>query len=289
MMKVTFLGLGVMGYPMAGHMAKSGHDVTVYNRTNSKAVAWCKEYKGRYAETPKQATIGAEAVFICVGNDDDVRSVCYGDEGAFAGIEEKSGTILVDHTTASADLAEELGEYASDNGFGFLDAPVSGGQAGADNGVLTVMIGGDEKDFAIVKPAMQAYSKNMTLMGKNGAGQLTKMTNQIFIAGVVQSLSEGLNFAMNEGLDGEKLINTLKMGAAQSWQLDNRGETMVQDKFDFGFALDWMIKDLSYALERGKKNGSKLVVAELVNEYYQELSAQNHGRLDSSALIKRLR
>ncbi len=295
-MKVAFIGLGVMGYPMAGHILKAGHQVTVYNRTQAKAQAWCDEYGNgniaTIADTPKKAAQGAEAIFICVGNDDDVRAICYGDDGVFAGItpdDDNAKQIVVDHTTASADLAEELGQYASNNGFGFLDAPVSGGEAGAQNGALTVMVGGQMQDLQQVTPAMQCYSKNITLMGKNGAGQLTKMVNQIFITGMVQSLAEGLNFAMNEGLDCEKLIATLKMGAAQSWQLDNRAETMVQDKFDFGFGLDWMIKDLNYALARGQKNGSTLEVAEIVHGYYQELSAQNYGRMDTSALIKRLR
>ncbi len=301
-MRVAFIGLGVMGYPMAGHMAKARHQVIVYNRTSAKAQKWCDEYANNTsdnsrditsADTPKKAAMGAEAIFICVGNDDDVRAICYGDDGVFAGITpNNNGTtkpIVVDHTTASADLAEELGRYASKHGFGFLDAPVSGGEAGAQNGVLTVMVGGDISDLQQVTPAMQCYSKNITLMGKHGAGQLTKMVNQIFIAGLVQSLAEGLNFAINEGLDCEKLIGTLKMGAAQSWQLDNRAETMVQDKFDFGFSLDWMIKDLNYALARGQKNGAKLEVAEIVRGYYQELSAQNYGTMDTSALIKRLR
>ena len=286
-MKVAFLGLGVMGYPMAGHLANSGHQVTVFNRTQSKADKWCQQYQGTSAPTPKQSVQDAELVFLCVGNDDDVRAICYGDDGIFAGM--KAGAVLADHTTASADLAEELGNYAKQNGFGFLDAPISGGQSGAENGILTIMIGGEAEDFAKAESVMASYGKTMNLMGKHGAGQLTKMVNQIFIVGVVEALAEGLNFAMQEGLDCEKLIATLKGGAAQSWQLENRASTMVKDQFDFGFATDWMIKDLGYCLERSKKNGAPLALVEQIYGYYQDLTAQNHGKLDSSVLIKRLR
>ena len=286
-MKVAFLGMGVMGGPMAGHLAAAGHDVTVYNRTASRAEAWTKTHSGAAAATPAEAARGAEIVFVCVGNDDDVRSVIYGDDGAFAGME--SGAILVDHTTASASLARELGEAAAGRGIKFLDAPVSGGQAGAENGQLTVMVGGDSATFETAKPVIDCFAKACTLMGDVGAGQLTKMVNQICIAGLVQGLSEGLNFAQKAGLDGEKVLEVISKGAAQSWQMDNRGSTMLRGEFEFGFAVDWMRKDLSIVLEEARRNGARVPVTAVVDQFYAAVQARGGNRWDTSSLIELLR
>ena len=286
-MKVAFLGMGVMGGPMAGHLAAAGHDVTVYNRTASRAEAWTKAHSGAAAATPAEAAQGAEIVFVCVGNDDDVRSVIYGDDGAFAGME--AGAILVDHTTASASLARELDEAAAGRGIKFLDAPVSGGQAGAENGQLTVMVGGDSATFETAKPVIDCFAKACTLMGAAGAGQLTKMVNQICIAGLVQALSEGLNFAQKAGLDGEKVLDVISKGAAQSWQMDNRGSTMLRGEFEFGFAVDWMRKDLSICLDEARRNGARLPVAALVDQIYAAVQARGGNRWDTSSLIEILR
>ena len=286
-MKVAFLGMGVMGGPMAGHLAAVGHDVTVYNRTAAKAEAWTKAHSGAAAATPAEAARGAEIVFVCVGNDDDVRSVIYGDAGALAGME--SGTVLVDHTTASASLARELDSAARDRGIAFLDAPVSGGQAGAENGQLTVMVGGESAPFETAKPAIDCFAKACTLMGPAGSGQLTKMVNQICIAGLVQALSEGLNFAQKAGLDGEKVLDVISKGAAQSWQMDNRGSTMLRGEFEFGFAVDWMRKDLSICLDEARRNGARLPVAALVDQIYAAVQARGGNRWDTSSLIEILR
>jgi 3-hydroxyisobutyrate dehydrogenase len=286
MSKVAFIGLGVMGYPMAGHLINAGHDVTVYNRTAAKARKWAKEYKGTAKKTPKEAAKGAEIVFMCVGNDDDVRSVAYGKDGALAGM--KKGTILVDHTTASAGLARELEKEANAKGVGFLDAPVSGGQAGAENGVLTVMVGGKKSIFNRAQKVMDVYARAVTLLGPAGSGQLTKAANQIAIAGLVQGLSEALNFAMRAGLDGKQVVDVISKGAAGSWQMENRGNTMVDNKFNFGFAVDWMCKDLGIALEEGASNGSNLPVTALVNQFYREIQRIGGGRWDTSSLIRRL-
>ncbi|MBC8339993.1 MAG: NAD(P)-dependent oxidoreductase, partial [Alphaproteobacteria bacterium] len=253
MTKTAFIGLGVMGYPMAGHLAKAGHDVTVYNRTTAKAEAWAGEHGGAFADTPAKAAAGCDLVFSCVGNDNDLRSVVYGDDGILAGM--KEGAIFMDHTTASADVAREINAKASDMGIGFLDGPVSGGQAGAENGALTVMVGGEQSHFDVAEPVAQAYSKAVTLMGPAGSGQLTKAVNQICIAGLVQGLSEGLAFADKAGLDAKKVVEVISKGAAQSWQMDNRAETMIDDKFDFGFAVEWMQKDLGIALTEARNNG----------------------------------
>jgi 3-hydroxyisobutyrate dehydrogenase-like beta-hydroxyacid dehydrogenase len=283
-MKVAFLGMGVMGGPMAGHLAgRGGHEVTVYNRTAAKAQAWAERHGGRAAATPAEAARGAEIVFACVGNDDDVRSVVYGDHGAFAGM--APGAILVDHTTASADLARELDAAARERGLHFLDAPVSGGQAGAENGVLTVMCGGEQAVFDRAKPVIDAYARACTLMGPAGAGQLTKMVNQICIAGLVQALSEGLNFAQRAGLDGEKVLDVISKGAAQSWQMDNRGRTMLAGQFDFGFAIDWMRKDLAIVMDEARRNGARLPVTALVDQFYAAVQAKAGGRVDTSSLI----
>jgi 3-hydroxyisobutyrate dehydrogenase len=297
--KVAFLGLGVMGYPMAGHLAAAGHDVTVYNRTATKSVAWCAEYAGgnaqKHSQTPRAAVAGADIVFCCVGNDDDLRSVTLGEDlgagnrgadGAFAGM--KSGAIFVDHTTASANVARELAALASQRGFQFIDAPVSGGQAGAQNGMLTVMCGGDAAAFDAVQPTAMAFSGAFTLLGASGAGQLAKMVNQICIAGLVQGLSEAIAFGQNAGLDMNQVLDVIGKGAAQSWQLDNRGKTMVQDKFDFGFAVDWMRKDLGLVLDEARRNGAQLPVTALVDQFYAELQARGGQRWDTSSLIKRL-
>ena len=286
-MKVAFLGMGVMGGPMAGHLAAAGHDVTVYNRTAAKAEAWTKAHSGAAAATPAEAARGAAIVFVCVGNDDDVRSVIYGDDGAFAGMD--SGTILVDHTTASASLARELDAAARDRGIAFLDAPVSGGQAGAENGQLTVMVGGESAPFETAKPVIDCFAKACTLMGPAGSGQLTKMVNQICIAGLVQALSEGLNFAQKAGLDGEKVLDVISKGAAQSWQMDNRGSTMLRGEFEFGFAVDWMRKDLSICLDEARRNGARLPVAALVDQIYAAVQARGGNRWDTSSLIEILR
>ena len=284
---VAFIGLGVMGYPMAGYISKGGHNVTVFNRTKSKAEKWIKEYKGKMAETPAEATKDAEYVFTCVGNDNDLREVTFGDNGAFKTI--KKGTIYIDNTTASATIAREIYEHAKKNEFGALDAPVSGGQAGAENGALTVMIGGDQADFDKAKDKIDCYSKKMKLLGKAGCGQLAKMVNQICIAGLVQGLSEGINFGMKAGLNMEDVIEVISKGAAQSWQMENRYKTMIDDKFDFGFAVDWMRKDLKIAMDEAKNNGSLLPVTELVDKFYGEVQGLGGNRWDTSSLIKRFR
>ena len=286
MAKTAFIGLGVMGYPMAGHLKKAGHDVTVFNRTGAKAEQWVAEHGGTAQPTPAKAAEGAEFVFICVGNDDDLRSVVFGDDGALAGM--KSGAILIDNTTASANVAREIYAAAKEKGIGFLDAPVSGGQAGAENGALAVMVGGDQDVFDKAAPVADAYAKAITLLGGSGAGQLTKMVNQICIAGLVQGLSEGLNFAIAAGLDAKKVLGVISKGAAQSWQMENRGETMVDDKFDFGFAVDWMRKDLTIAIEESQSNGAPLPMTETVKGYYDEVSKMGGGRWDTSSLIRRL-
>ena len=286
--KVAFLGLGVMGYPMAGHLAAAGHQVSVYNRTAAKSIAFCAEFKGtKHGLTPHAAVAGADVVFCCVGNDDDLRSVVLGAEGALAGM--KPGAVFVDHTTASADVARELYAVAKDAGLHFVDAPVSGGQAGAQNGALTVMCGGDVAAFDAAKPVGMAFSKAVTFMGASGAGQLTKMVNQICIAGLVQGLSEAVAFGEKAGLDVNQVLDVIGKGAAQSWQLDNRGKTMVDDKFDFGFAVDWMRKDLGLVLDEAKRNGARLPVTALVDQFYADVQALGGQRWDTSSLIKRLR
>ena len=284
---VAFIGLGVMGYPMAGYISKGGHNVTVFNRTKSKAEKWIKEYKGNMASTPAEATKDAEYVFTCVGNDNDLREVTFGNNGAFKTI--KKGAVYIDNTTASATIAREIHAYAKKNGFGALDAPVSGGQAGAENGALTVMIGGDQADFDKAKDKIDCYSKKMKLLGGPGNGQLAKMVNQICIAGLVQGLSEAINFGMKAGLNMEDVIEVISKGAAQSWQMENRYKTMIDDKFDFGFAVDWMRKDLKIAMEEAKNNGSLLPVTELVDKYYGEVQGMGGNRWDTSSLIKRFR
>ena len=285
--KVAFIGLGVMGYPMAGYISKAGHNVTVFNRTDSKAEKWLKDYKGSKADTPAKAAAGADFVFTCVGNDNDLREVTFGENGIFKTI--KNGSVYIDNTTASATIAIEIYDYSKKNGFGFLDAPVSGGQAGAENGALTVMIGGDQENFDKAKDVIDCYSKKMKLLGKAGNGQLAKMVNQICIGGLVQALSEGINFGIKAGLNMEDVIEVISKGAAQSWQMDNRYKTMIDNKFDFGFAVDWMRKDLKIAMDEAKSNGSLLPVTELVDKYYEEVQAMNGNRLDTSSLIKRLR
>jgi 3-hydroxyisobutyrate dehydrogenase len=281
--QVAFIGLGVMGYPMAGHLSKAGFQTKVYNRTTAKAKQWCGDYEGTLAETPAKAVEGADFVFICVGNDDDLRSVVYGEDGVLAGI--KPGAILVDHTTASANVAREISEKSA---VAFLDAPVSGGQAGAENGVLTVMVGGDQAAFDLVKPVIMSYARAAELLGKVGAGQLTKMVNQICIAGLVQGLSEGLNFAQKSGLDVAKVVDVISKGAAGSWQMENRGKTMLNDEFEFGFAVDWMRKDLAICIEESEKNGAKIDVTRIVNDYYGEVQEMGGGRWDTSSLLRRL-
>jgi len=285
--KVAFLGLGVMGYPMAGHLARAGHTVTVYNRTPAKAQAWVQEFGGSHAATPREAVAGAALVFACVGNDDDLRSITLGADGAFAGM--TPGAIFVDHTTASAEVARELSTAARQIGLQFIDGPVSGGQAGAQNGLLTVMCGGDPKAFDAAKPVAMAFSRAFTLMGASGAGQLTKMVNQISIAGLVQGLSEAIAFGQHAGLDMNLALDVIGKGAAQSWQLDNRGKTMVADQFDFGFAVDWMRKDLGLVLEEAKRNGARLPVTALVDQFYADVQQMGGRRWDTSSLIKRLR
>ncbi len=284
---VAFIGLGVMGYPMAGYISKGGHNVTVFNRTKSKAEKWIGEYKGKMAETPADAAKDAEYIFTCVGNDNDLREVTFGNKGAFKTI--KKGAVFIDNTTASATIAREIYDYAKKNGFGALDAPVSGGQAGAENGALTVMIGGDQTDFDKAKDKIDCYSKKMKLLGKAGCGQLAKMVNQICIAGLVQGLSEGINFGMKAGLNMEDVIEVISKGAAQSWQMENRYKTMIDDKFDFGFAVDWMRKDLKIAMDEAKNNGSLLPVTELVDKFYGEVQGLGGNRWDTSSLIKRFR
>jgi 3-hydroxyisobutyrate dehydrogenase len=285
--KVAFLGLGVMGYPMAGHLALAGHQVTVYNRSATKAAAWVSEFKGASAATPRLAAFGAEIVFCCVGNDSDLRSVTLGADGVLAGMQ--AGAVLVDHTTASADVARELYGAAKNLGLQFVDAPVSGGQAGAQNGALTVMCGGDAAAFDVVKPAGLAFSKAFTLMGESGAGQLTKMVNQICIAGLLQGLSEAVAFGQKAGLDVNQVLDVIGKGAAQSWQLDNRGKTMVADQFEFGFAVDWMRKDLGLVLDEAKRNGARLPVTALVDQFYADVQAMGGQRWDTSSLIRRLK
>jgi 3-hydroxyisobutyrate dehydrogenase len=285
--KVSFIGLGVMGYPMAGYISKAGHNVTVYNRTISKSDKWISEYNGKKADTPAKAADGAEYIFTCVGNDNDLREVTFGDNGIFKTI--KKNAVYIDNTTASATIAKEIYGYSKKNDFGFLDAPVSGGQAGAENGALTVMIGGDQETFDKAKDKIDCYSKKMKLLGGAGSGQLAKMVNQICIAGLVQGLSEGINFGIKAGLNMEDVIEVISKGAAQSWQMDNRYKTMIADKFDFGFAVDWMRKDLKIALEEAKKNNSLLPVTEIVDEYYGEIQEMDGKRWDTSSLIKRLR
>jgi 3-hydroxyisobutyrate dehydrogenase-like beta-hydroxyacid dehydrogenase len=282
----AFLGLGVMGGPMAGHLAKAGHQVTVWNRTGSKADAWAKEHGGKAAGTAREAAAGADIVFMCLGNDDDVRSVVYGEDGALAGM--AKGAVLVDHTTASADLARELNQACNKAGCSFLDAPVSGGQAGAVNGVLTIMVGGETETFQKAEPGMKAYGRTVTHMGPAGAGQLTKMVNQICIAGLVQALGEALNFAQKAGLDTDKVLATISKGAAQSWQMENRWKTMTENKFDFGFAVDWMRKDLGICLEEAKRNGAPLPVTALVDQFYAEVEKMGGKRWDTSSLLARL-
>ena len=286
MAKCAFIGLGIMGYPMAGHLKAKGHEVTVYNRTPAKAEQWAKQHGGRHAPTPREAAAGAEFVFMCVGNDDDIRSVAYGEDGALAGL--GRGCILVDHTTASADIARELEREAEGQEKQFLDAPVSGGQAGAENGALTIMCGGEQAAFERVKPVMDCYGKAVTLMGPAGAGQLTKMVNQICIAGLVQGLSEAMNFGMRAGLDMEKVIAVISKGAAQSWQMDNRAKTMVQGKFDFGFPVEWMRKDLKICLEEGNRNGALLPITALIDQYYHQVIKAGGSRWDTSSLIHNL-
>ena len=285
-MQVAFIGLGVMGYPMAGHLAKTGHDVTVFNRTASKAANWCEQFNGQSAATPAEAASDAEFVFCCVGNDDDVRQVILGDDGVLSGI--SPGSILVDHTTASATIAREIHGLAADLSVGFLDAPVSGGQAGAENGQLTVMVGGDAKIFERAAPVIESFAKAITLIGPSGAGQLAKMVNQICIAGVVQGLSEGLHFAKRAGLDPAVVIESISRGAAQSWQMENRWQTMVRNEFEFGFAVDWMRKDLSIAVEESQRNGATLEITELVDRFYAEIQDMGGRRWDTSSLIARL-
>ena len=284
---VAFIGLGVMGYPMAGYISKAGHNVTVFNRTKSKAEKWLNEYKGKMAETPAEAANDSEYIFTCVGNDNDLREVTFGDNGAFKTI--KKGSVYIDNTTASATIAREIHEYAKKNSFGSLDAPVSGGQAGAENGALTVMIGGDQPDFDKAKDKIDCYSKKMKLLGGPGNGQLAKMVNQICIAGLVQGLSEAINFGMKAGLNMEDVIEVISKGAAQSWQMENRYKTMIDNKFEFGFAVDWMRKDLKIAMEEAKNNGSLLPVTELVDKYYGEVQEMGGNRWDTSSLIRRFR
>lgn len=285
--KVAFLGLGVMGYPMAGHLALAGHQVTVYNRSAAKAQAWVTEFRGTSAATPREAAANADIVFSCVGNDDDLRAVTLGADGAFAGM--TPGAIFVDHTTASANVARELYTAAKNIGLNFIDAPVSGGQAGAQNGALTIMCGGDAAAFEAVKPAGMAFAKAFTLMGDSGAGQLTKMVNQICIAGLVQALSEAVAFGQKAGLDVNQVLDVIGKGAAQSWQLDNRGKTMAAGEFDFGFAVDWMRKDLGLVMDEAKRNGSRLPVTALVDQFYGDVQAMGGQRWDTSSLIKRLK
>jgi 3-hydroxyisobutyrate dehydrogenase len=285
-MKLAFLGLGVMGYPMAGHLAKAGHEVTVYNRTAAKAAAWVKDYGGQHRPSPAEAAAGAEIVFTCVGNDDDVRQVLAGKNGAFAGM--AKGAILADHTTASAEVAREMAALAKEKGLAFLDAPVSGGEAGAVNGKLTIMVGGEAAVFEKARGVMAHYGRAVTLMGPAGHGQLTKMVNQICIAGLVQALAEGLNFAVRAGLDPKLVVETISKGAAQSWQMENRAHTMVDGKFDFGFAVDWMRKDLAICLAEARRNHAPLPVTALVDQFYQRVQERGGRRWDTSSLIQLL-
>jgi len=282
-MKTAFLGLGVMGFPMASHLKKGGHEVTVYNRTAAKAQKWTETHGGPAAATPAEAARGADIVFSCVGNDDDLRSIVLGEQGALAGM--SKGAVFVDHTTASANGARELGELAKGKGVHFLDGPVSGGQAGAENGKLTVMVGGDQADFDRAKPVIDCYARACVLLGPVGSGQLAKMVNQICIAGLVQGLAEGMNFAVKAGLDPAKLVDTISKGAAQSWQMENRALTMVADKFEFGFAVDWMRKDLGICLQEAKSNGARLPVTALVDQFYAQIQQRGGKRWDTSSLI----
>jgi len=286
MTKTAFIGLGVMGYPMAGHKAAKGHEVTVYNRTTAKAEKWAEEHGGSFAATPREAAADADVVCACVGNDDDLRSVVYGDDGILAGM--KEGAIFVDHTTASADVAREIAEKAAEKGIRFIDAPVSGGQAGAENGMLTVMCGGEAEPFEEAKPVMDCYAQAVTLLGPVGSGQLCKMVNQICIAGLVQGLSEGINFGTKAGLDMKKVIDVISKGAAQSWQMDNRAATMIDDEFEFGFAVDWMRKDLGICFQEAKNNGARLPVTALVDQFYAGVQAKGGNRWDTSSLLRLL-
>ena len=285
--RVAFLGLGVMGYPMAGHLVGAGHQVTVYNRSAAKAAQWVAEHSHASAPTPREAAANADIVFCCVGNDDDLRSVALGADGALAGM--KPGAVFVDHTTASAEVARELGAAAQALKLQFIDAPVSGGNLGAINGALTVMCGGDAAAFAAIQPVAMAFSKAVTLLGASGAGQLAKMVNQIAIAGLVQGLAEAIAFGEKAGLDMKAVLGVIGKGAAQSWQMDNRGPTMIDDQFDFGFAVDWMRKDLGIALDEAKRNGARLPVTALVDQFYADIQASGGNRLDTSSLLKRLR
>jgi len=287
MAKLAFLGLGVMGYPMAGHLAAAGHEVCVYNRTTAKAESWVAAHGGTMAKTPREAAAGCEIVFACVGNDDDLRSVVQGADGALAGMD--SGAIFVDHTTASADVTRELFAQAAGMGIAFVDGPVSGGQAGAENGVLTVMCGGEEAPYAQAEPIIAAFAKSCRLMGPSGAGQLTKMVNQICIAGLLQGLSEGLHFAQKAGLDGEAVVDVISKGAAGSWQMENRYKTMLADEFDFGFAVDWMRKDLGIVLAEAENNGASLPGTATIDQYYKDVQNMGGQRWDTSSLIRRLR
>lgn len=287
MAKAAFVGLGVMGFPMAAHLARQGHEVAVYNRTAAKAQAWAERHGGRAAATPREAAAGAEFVFACVGNDDDLHAVAHGEGGILAGL--GRGAVFVDHTTASADVARELAAACARAGCHFLDAPVSGGQAGAENGTLTVMCGGELEPFARAEPVMRAYGRAVTLMGPVGSGQLTKMVNQICIAGLLQALAEGINFAQRAGLDADKVLAVISKGAAQSWQMDNRWPTMAAGRFDFGFAVDWMRKDLAICLAEARRNGAPLPVTALVDQLYRLVQQQGGGRLDTSSLILNLR
>jgi 3-hydroxyisobutyrate dehydrogenase len=286
-MKLAFIGLGVMGFPMAGHLQAAGHTVTVYNRTGAKAEAWVEKYRGDAAATPAEAAKGADFVFACVGNDDDLREVTTGPNGAFAAMQ--PGAVFIDHTTASADVARELAAIATEKFLHWLDAPVSGGQSGAENGKLGIMVGGEAEIYARAEPLLQIYGKTVVHMGPAGSGQLTKMVNQICIAGIVQALAEAMAFAERAGLDGPKLLSVISKGAAQSWQLENRGQTMLDNKFDYGFALDWMIKDLGIVLAEARHNGAQLPLTSQIIDFYRELSAEGEGRMDTSILIKRLR
>jgi len=286
-LRVAFLGLGVMGHPMAGHLKKAGHDVCVYNRTTAKAEAWVAEHGGRLGRTPREAALGADIVFACVGNDDDLRQVCLGADGAFAGMKESA--VFVDHTTASAEVARELGKAARQIGLHFIDAPVSGGNLGAINGTLTVMCGGEEAPFARIQPVAMAYSRAVTLLGAHGAGQLAKMANQICIAGIVQGLAEAIAFGEKAGLDMKAVLDVISKGAAQSWQMEHRGPTMVQGQFDFGFAVDWMRKDLGLVLDEARRNGARLPLTALVDQFYADVQEMGGRRQDTSSLIRRLR
>ena len=286
MSKVAFIGLGVMGYPMAGFISKAGHEVTVFNRTSSKAEKWISEYKGSKSDSPAEAAIGADFILTCVGNDNDLREVTFGEKGVFKNI--KDGAVYIDNTTASATISREIYKFAKENNFTSLDAPVSGGQAGAESGALTVMIGGDQETYDKAKDIIDCYSKKMKLLGDAGSGQLAKMTNQICIAGLVQGLSEAINFGMNAGLNMKDVVEVISQGAAGSWQMENRHKTMIDDEFNYGFAVDWMRKDLKIAMEEAKNNGSMLPITEVVDKYYGEVQEMGGNRWDTSSLIKRL-